>query len=119
MKIIEKHLTLDRNLHGPDHKGSLEPPELKCLVSSIRNVESAFGISEKKILECEKQTRSAMKKSAFLARDIKTGEILNMSDLNFLRPGIGIDYKQAIIIIGKKFTSDIKKNAQLKIEMLE
>ena len=47
-KIIEKHFTLDRNLEGPDHKASLEPKELKSMVSAIRNVEMAMGDGEKK-----------------------------------------------------------------------
>jgi len=117
--IIEKHLTLDRNLPGPDHRGSLEPLEFKSLVNSIRNVELALGSGKKEILDCENQTRAAMKKSAFAARDIKKGEILKMSDLKFLRPGSGIDYKMILTLLGKKFIKDVLADERIKIEILE
>lgn len=57
--IIEKHLTLDRNAVGPDHKTSIEPEEFRVMVSAIRTVEQALGDGQKRVLECEKALRSA------------------------------------------------------------
>lgn len=58
-EVIEKHLTLDRNAVGPDHKSSIEPEEFRVMVSAIRTVEQALGDGQKRVLECEKALRSA------------------------------------------------------------
>ena len=85
-KIIEKHITLDKNLKGPDHMASTEPPEFKKLVESIRKVE--------KILEKRKIRNSSELENSFLVRksivaskNIKKGELLSSSNLTTKRPG--------------------------------
>ena len=57
-KVIEKHFTLDRNMEGPDHKASLEPPEFKEMVISIRAIEKALGDGIKKPAPCEEDVRN-------------------------------------------------------------
>lgn len=89
--LIEKHFTLDKELEGPDHKASLNPIELKTLVSSIRNIEKAMGSSIKEPYKSELDNREVSRKSLVAARDIKKGETLDESNLTTKRPGHGIN----------------------------
>jgi len=88
--VIEKHFTLDRNLLGPDHLASLEPTELKQLVSAIRNVEQALGNGIKQPAAAELPNRIIARRSIVAASDISKGEILNFNKLAFKRPGNGL-----------------------------
>ena len=54
-EVIEKHLTLNKNMKGPDHKASLEPKDFKNMVKSIRNIEKSLGIKKKFISKSEKK----------------------------------------------------------------
>jgi N-acetylneuraminate synthase len=85
--IIEKHFTLDRNLPGPDHKASLEPDELKEMVSAIRDVELAMGDGIKRPTKSEWKNRTAARRSLVAAKDLVTGEKLVLS---CKRPGNGV-----------------------------
>lgn len=89
--IIEKHLTLDRNLPGPDHKASLEPDELKQMVRSIREVELALGYSVKQPAVSELKNRPVARKSLVANRDIREGESFTQENLTVKRPGDGIN----------------------------
>ncbi len=72
--VIEKHFTLDRNLEGPDHKASLEPDELKAMVTAIRNIEQALGDGIKSPSPSEAGNKSIARKSLVAACAIRTGE---------------------------------------------
>jgi len=85
--IIEKHFTLDRGLPGPDHKASLEPDELKCMVSSIRDVEQCIGDGIKRPTPTEWKNRLVSRKSLLVSRAIVAGESL---ELICKRPGTGV-----------------------------
>lgn len=89
-RVIEKHFTLDRSLPGPDHRASLEPDELKAMVSAIRNIELALGSGKKTVTESEKANRTAARKSIVAAVDIKAGEPFTYTNLTTRRPGDGI-----------------------------
>lgn len=88
--IIEKHFTLDKTMEGPDHKASLEPDELKSMVSAIRNVEKAFGNGAKEPQESEKKNIVIARKSIVAKCDIKKGETFTEQNLTCKRPGDGI-----------------------------
>lgn len=88
--VIEKHFTLDKNMEGPDHKASLEPDELKAMVSAIRNIEQALGSGHKTISESERKNIEIARKSIVAARPIETGELLTEENLTVKRPGNGI-----------------------------
>lgn len=87
--IIEKHFTLDRNLPGPDHKASLEPGELKQMVSSIRQIELALGNGVKQPTTSEIKNMVVARKSLVATRDIKSGEMFTKANLGVKRPGTG------------------------------
>jgi N-acetylneuraminate synthase len=114
--VIEKHFTVDKNLPGPDHKASIEPHELKVMVSAIRNIEKALGNGIKKPNKSEIEIMKAARKSLVAARDIKSGEILKESDIDIKRPGTGIPLKFKELVIGMRVTKDIKKDELLKWE---
>nr|WP_311195912.1 N-acetylneuraminate synthase family protein [Antarcticibacterium sp. 1MA-6-2] len=89
--VIEKHFTLDRNLPGPDHRASLEPDELKAMVSAIRNIELAIaGSGVKEPSPSEKKNIQFGRKSIVAKKDIKKGELLTEENLTVKRPGTGI-----------------------------
>ena len=109
-KVIEKHFTLDKTMEGPDHKASLEPDELKKMVSSIRNVEKAFGTGEKAPQEAEKKNIEIARKSIVAKCDIQKGEIFTEQNLTCKRPASGISPMKWDEIIGtpakKDYTED-------------
>ena len=106
-KIIEKHFTLDKLMEGPDHKASLNLEELKQMVTSIRNIESAFGNGIKRCNGSEVNTREIARKSIVASVNIKKGETISFSNIAFKRPGNGISPKLINDIIGKKAVKDI------------
>jgi N,N'-diacetyllegionaminate synthase len=109
--VIEKHFTLDRNMEGPDHKASLEPDELKAMVSAIRNIEKAVGgDGTKHVSESERKNIVIARKSIVAACDIKCGEIFTEQNLTVKRPGNGISPMKWEEIVGmtakRNFTED-------------
>ena len=88
--VIEKHFTLDRNMSGPDHKASLEPDELRAMVSAIRNIELALGSGIKTPSKSESKNINIARKSIVASRAIKKGEIFSKDNLAIKRPGSGI-----------------------------
>ena len=109
-KVIEKHFTLDRNLEGPDHRASLEPDELKAMVSAIRNIEKALGNGLKKPSRSEKKNIEVARKSIVAKRDIKKGEKFSEENLTVKRPGNGISPMRWDEIIGKTAQKDYKED---------
>ncbi|MBC6110560.1 N-acetylneuraminate synthase [Pedobacter fastidiosus] len=100
--MIEKHYTLDRNLPGPDHIASLEPNELKAMVSSIRNIESALvGSGIKEPSNSEIKNIAIARKSIHLSVDKAKSEKITEQDLEMLRPGDGISPMDMDAIIGR------------------
>ncbi len=113
--IIEKHLTLDRNLDGPDHKASLEPYEFLNLVQGIRNISKALGSNEKKITASEFKNISIVRKSIFAKTDIKKGEVFSINNLCSKRPGTGISPMKWDQVVGKIAKRNFKINDQITL----
>lgn len=115
-KIIEKHYTLDRSMPGPDHAASLEPNELKAMVSAIRNIEIAIsGSGQKEPSSSEMKNINVARKSIHLAVDKKAGEVLNEDDLVMLRPGDGISPMQLDELLGKVLRDDLEAGHKLSL----
>ena len=113
-KIIEKHITLDKNASGPDHKSSLNPEEFKEMVKSIRNIELALGTEEKKLQFCEKENLIVARKSIVAKRKIKKGEIFSQKNLTTKRPGNGINPMKWYKVIGKRASKNYKEDDLIK-----
>jgi len=104
--VIEKHFTLDRNLLGPDHKGSLEPDELKTMVSAIRNIEIAMGDGIKRLTASETRNKPVVRKSLVASKAIKAGELFSAENITIKRPGTGISPMNLDTVMGCKAVRD-------------
>src|SRR5690606_28526587 len=99
--VIEKHFTLDKAMEGPDHAASLEPLELKAMVSSIRNIEKATsGSGIKEPSTSEKKNMAIARKSIVAKRAISAGEIFSEDNITVKRPGTGISPMQWDAVLG-------------------
>ena len=113
--VIEKHITLDKSLPGPDHKASLEPDELKAMIKAIRNIELAMsGNGKKEPTSEELKNKDVVRKSIVAARDIEQGELFSAENLTVKRPGTGINPMRWDEAIGQK-----AKRAYSKDEIIE
>jgi len=104
--IIEKHFTLDKAMEGPDHKASLEPEELKAMVSAIRNIEKALGRNEKILSPSEEVNINIVRKSIVANQNIKKGDLLTDKNIVAKRPGGGISPMRWDEIIGTVASKD-------------
>lgn len=110
---IEKHVTLDRNMNGPDHKAAMEPEEFKEYVQHIRNTEILLGNGEKKPTEQEKEIMKQARRSILAKYDLKKGTILDKSMFCYKRPGTGIYPEFADVLAGMELKRDIKKEEMI------
>lgn len=113
--VIEKHFTLDRNMPGPDHKASLEPDELKAMVSAIRNIEKALGSAEKKVSDSERKNIAIARKSIVAATNIKKGDILTEENITVKRPGTGISPMRWEEVLGTTAVRDFQEDELIEI----
>lgn len=113
--IIEKHFTLDRDMEGPDHKASLEPDELRMMVSAIRNIEEALGDGIKRPFSGEIPNMAVARKSIVAAHIIKKGERLTEDNLTTKRPGTGIDPMRWNEVIGMTADRDYEADEMIQI----
>lgn len=114
-EVIEKHFTLDRNLPGPDHKASLEPAELKAMVSAIRNIEQALGDGIKKVSDSERANMTVARKSIVAACSIKKGEIFTEENLTVKRPGNGISPMRWLEVVGTTATKNYQEEDLIEV----
>ena len=104
--VIEKHFTLDRELSGPDHKASLEPPELHAMISAIRNIEQAIGDGIKRPSQSEATNRAVVRKSLVASQPIRKGERFDEWNVAAKRPGIGVSPMRWDELIGREAPRD-------------
>lgn len=109
-QVIEKHLTLNRNMDGPDHKASLEPDEFGRMVRSIRNIESALGDGEKRVTDSERANRALVRKSIVASRRIAKGEVFTRDNLAAKRPGTGISPMKWYDVLGQAASRDFEED---------
>jgi N,N'-diacetyllegionaminate synthase len=114
-KIIEKHLTLDKTLPGPDHKASLNPEEFAEMVKSIRIIERSLGSGIKKVTASEKKNILIARKSIVAYKNIKKGEYFSEKNLALKRPGNGLSPTLWDLLIGKKSTKNYQKDDQIQL----
>lgn len=107
--VIEKHFTLDKTMEGPDHKASLEPDELKSMVSAIRHIELALGNGHKTISDSERKNIEIARKSIVAACPIKKGEMFSEENLTVKRPGNGISPMRWNEVVGTTAIKDFEE----------
>ena len=117
--VIEKHITLDKSLPGPDHKASIEPAELKTMVEQIRNIELAFGSFSKEPTSKEMEVATVARKSLVYSRDLKKGSIIEEGDISVKRPGTGISPFCFDMVIGCKLVKAVQRDYLVEENDLE
>jgi N-acetylneuraminate synthase len=85
--VIEKHVTLDRSLEGPDHRFALDPGDLATMVRAVRDAERAVGTGRKRVHEDERELRDFARRTVFALREVEAGDVLRAEDLAVLRRG--------------------------------
>ncbi len=117
--VIEKHLTLDRSLPGPDHQVSAEPQEFSALVRGIRAVEAALGDGQKRPTAGEADTAAVARKSLVAALAIPAGTRLTERLIAIKRPGTGLPPALRPQLIGRTAKTDIAAGTVLTWGMVE
>lgn len=114
-KVIEKHFTLDRGMDGPDHMASVEPNDLKKLVSQIRNIEQAMGDGIKKPVASEGDVKMAITKRIVANENIHKGEIFTNKNICVKRSNKGILAREWDKVIGRVSSQEYKKDSGIMI----
>jgi N,N'-diacetyllegionaminate synthase len=118
-EVIEKHVTLDKEMPGPDHKASATIKEFAAMVSAIRCVELALGQNKKKFSSAEENIRRMARKSIVAARNLPAGTIICGGDITFKRPGTGLSPFYRDQLIGKKVVRDVQYNHVIYLEDIQ
>ena len=118
-EYIEKHLTLNTNDKGPDHKASIEPNEFKKMVQGIRNLEIAVGKEKKKATKQEIKGKFSSRRSIFANKNLLKNSIINKKDIICKRPMIGISPENFEKIIGYKIKKNIKKGEAITFQFIK
>lgn len=103
--VVEKHFILDRNLGGPDSAFSMEPHEFKEMVQAVRQAEAALGAVSYEVSDKDKNRR----RSLFVVKDIKKGEVITEENVRSIRPGFGMHPKELKNWIGKPSPKSFKR----------
>jgi N,N'-diacetyllegionaminate synthase len=114
-EMIEIHVTLSKEMFGPDVRASLSPSELKQLVEGVRLIEKALlhPVDKNKITGEKEELRRMFGKSIVAARDLPAGTILKMDNLALKKPGTGLKPEFLSKVIGKKLKRELKYNEPL------
>jgi N,N'-diacetyllegionaminate synthase len=116
--VIEKHLTLDKSLPGPDHRASADPTEFAAMVQGIRNVQSMLGDGIKQPQPIEQNTRDVARRSIVVLRDLPQGHFLTEADLALRRPGTGLAPDQWSRVLGQRLAQDVAAHTTLTSALL-
>ena len=114
-QVIEKHITLSKNLPGPDHKASINLKEFKKMVEGIRKITVALGNGVKKISQSEKKNIKNARTSVIASKQIDKGEKFTSNNLTIKRPGNGISPMKLFKVIGKVARKNFKEDELIKL----
>ena len=107
--VVEKHFCLDKSAPGPDIAGSCDPVELVDLVRGIRAIEQAMGRRHKEMQDSEQPRAAVARRSAFYAGNMGPGHVLCEEDLQFLRPGGGLEPREAMLLLGRELRGSVRQ----------
>lgn len=111
-RIVEKHFTLARADGGPDSAFSMEPHEFRQMVQDIRTVEKALGTVCYDLTPKQKESK-IFRRSLFVVKDMKAGEVFTEENVRSIRPGYGVAPKFLCDFLGRKATVSIPKGTPL------
>ena len=115
--IIEKHLTLSRADGGPDSAFSLEPAEFADMVAAVRDAQKAVGSVSYELTDHEAASR-AFRRSLFVVRDTKAGQVLTEENVRSIRPGYGLPPSELHRVMGRRAARDIPRGTPLTDDLL-
>lgn len=115
--IVEKHFTLSRNIPSPDSAFSLEPHEFKAMVEAIRTTEKALGEVRYEVSDQEAKSR-VFRRSLFIVKDTKAGEVLTEENVRSIRPGYGLHTRHLKEVLGRRAVRDIQRGTPLSWELI-
>ena len=114
-EVIEKHLTISKSMNGPDHIASIDPKELKLMVSSIRNVTLALGDGKKRVTRSEYKNIKIARPTIVAAQTIRKGEKFNKNNLTIKRAGAGIPPMKLGKMLGKKAKKNFEEDQIISV----
>ncbi len=117
--VVEKHLTLDKSLPGPDHLASADPAEFEAMVAAIRRLEPMLGDGIKRPQPVESNTRDVARRSVVTTRELPAGHVLQAADLALRRPGTGLAPDDLERLVGRRLRPAVGGAAPLQWSMLE
>jgi pseudaminic acid synthase len=115
--VIEKHFTISRADGGVDSAFSLEPEEFKMLVAESEKAWEAIGSVQYGITETEKDSRK-FRRSIYIAKDLKRGDILTKENIRIVRPGYGLAPKYYPLLLGKRVKEEIKRGTPVAWDII-
>lgn len=113
--VIEKHITLHQNMHGPDHKASMEPEAFVDFVKTLKSTRIALGKASKLPTQSELETRMLVRKSIVAKSNIPKGALFTSENICTKRPGTGISAMRWYDVVGQKATQDFFPDDPIKI----
>jgi len=113
--VIEKHLTLDKELPGPDHKASIVPNELISMIRGIREIEKALGNGIKIMTPSEEKNKNIVRKSLVATKKINKGDTFSYENIGCKRPGYGISPMKINNILGEKASKNFEKDEMIEL----
>lgn len=115
--LLEKHLTLDRGMPGPDHDASADPDQFAAYVRDVRTATAALGDGDKRPTSAEEENRFHARRSVHAAKDLVRGHLLEPSDVVLLRPADGLP--PDVDVIGRRLARDIRSASPINEDDLE
>jgi N-acetylneuraminate synthase len=117
-RVVEKHITTDTSLDGPDHAASMEPDDFRAFVAGIRTIRSALGDGVKLPHPDELQTAQVARRSIVAVRDLQAGATIAPDDVAILRPGTGLPPHMLDFVVGCRVGRAVAANSPLTIDDL-
>ncbi|MDG2356762.1 MAG: N-acetylneuraminate synthase family protein [Polaribacter sp.] len=109
-EVIEKHITLDRNLKGTDQKGSLAIDGIYRMIRDVRNLDVSMGEEKMEIVNSVESARNKLERSIATNKNLKKGSVITEEDIHLLSPGDGVKWIDKTNILGKVLVNDLSKD---------
>jgi sialic acid synthase SpsE len=117
-RVIEKHFTLSRAQGGVDAAFSLEPDEMKALVAESERAWMSLGKVSYRVTDKER-TSLRFRRSLYVVKDLKAGDILNKDNLRSIRPGFGLPPRFYDVLLGKRVSRNVKRGTAVSWDLVE
>jgi len=118
-RVLEKHLTCDRNATGPDHAASLDGNQFSEYVQRAQEAFAMLGPSVKHVMDIERDVRELSRQSLVASSDLEAGAVLQRSNLTIKRPGTGIAPAELEHLIGRTVTKRIDADTPLTPDLVQ